>query len=64
MRLRTLESIIQEKIQQNLKLENDLRMAETITAQSNSNLQERQQILEQYEQRFIQVRSFIEWKDC
>ena len=60
MRLRTLESIIQEKIQQNLKLENDLRMAETIAAQSNSNLQERQQILEQYEQRFIQVRSFIE----
>ena len=60
MRLRTLESIIQEKIQQNLKLENDLRMAETIAAQSNSNLHERQQILEQYEQRFIQVRSFIE----
>ena len=60
MRLRTLENIIQEKIQQNLKLENDLRMAETIAAQSNSNLQERQQILEQYEQRYIQVRSFIE----
>jgi hypothetical protein len=41
MRLRTLENIIQEKIQQNLKLENDLRMAETIATQANSNLQER-----------------------
>ena len=38
-------------------------MAETIASQTNSNLIDRQQMLEQYEQRFFQVRSFIEQKD-
>ena len=63
LRLETLESIIQEKLIQLEQLNNECIAERTTVTSLRDQVQERQKVIENYEGRFLQVRSIIEKQD-